>query len=246
MNRAHVTTTLGNFKVQFISSNKLGNAWSDAIRAAGLSANSTAGQIQTAVKKIAMSAIRAPETVAPAFRNFVSELLPQLYSTSSQGIVVGGDLANDIRILNNTIDGTAQGIHVGLSDLKVRNRPAHLVAERVQICGNTVNVRLTPELTGDRHGIFLGCATSALIDNNHLELTRQPNAGQDIYAIKIAGFFGGRLLIERNCMLGFTFGVVAAPDATSLPGGVLWKAAENSSTSAHIIPRFFKTEDNVP
>lgn len=100
-------------------------------------------------------------------------------------------------------------------------------------------------MTGDRHGIFLGCVTSAVVNDNHLELTRQPNAGQDIFGIKVAGYFGPRLLIERNCMLNFTNGIYAAPDATSLPKGVLWKASDNASTSANVTS-FFKVTDNIP
>jgi hypothetical protein len=243
--RAHFRATFGTVKLEFISSDKLGNAWNDALQASGLTETSTKGQVHAAVRKIANAIVSQPETVAFAFRNYVEATLPQLFSTSSQGIVVGGDLANDVRILNNTIDGTAQGIHVGLSDLKVSPHQPHLIAERVQICGNTVNIRLTAEMTGDRHGIFLGCVTSGLVSDNHLTLTRGTNAGQDIYAIKIAGFFGPSLLIERNSMLNFTNGLFAAPDAKSLPSGVLWKASDNASTSANVTS-FFRVTDNIP
>ena len=155
-------------------------------------------------------------------------------------------MANDVRIMNNTIDGTAQGIHVGLSDLKISPHAAHILAQRVQICGNTVNVRLTPEMTGDRHGIFLGCATSAIVNDNHLELTRSANAGQYIYAIKVAGYFGPRVLIERNCMLNFTGGIQTVLDATTQPSGILWKACDNASNSPNVISQYFRVTDNIP
>jgi len=233
-------------KLHFISSDKLGNAWTDALRNAGLTDTSSMGAVHNAVKNIIATIVNTPEKVAPAFSNYLASTLPQLYSTSSQGIVIGGDLANDVRIMNNTIDGTAQGIHVGLSDLKVHPHQAHILAQRVQICGNTVNVRLTPEVTGDRHGIFLGCATSAIIDDNHLELTSYPNAGQYIYAIKVAGFFGPRVLIERNCMLGnFTGGIQTVLDASGQPQNVLWKACDNASSSPNAISQLFKQTDNI-
>jgi hypothetical protein len=192
-----------------------------------------------------------PASAAPAFRGWIGETLPQLYSTSSQGIVVGGDFANDVRILNNTIDGTCQGVHVGLSDVKKYGpHPGHLIANRVQIRGNTVNIRVTPETTGDRHGIYLGCVQSGLVAENHLQLTRTPSAkaaGQFIDAIKVAGFFGQSLIIERNNMLGFTIGVYTAQDATSKPNGVLWIAAENSSDAAHeITTGMFIAANNLP
>jgi hypothetical protein len=41
----------------------------------------------------------------------------------------------------------------------------------VQNRGNTVNIQLTTEMTGDRHGIFLGCVSSDLVNDN-MNLTR--------------------------------------------------------------------------
>lgn len=242
---AHINATFGTFQIQFISSAKLTNAWTDAFRAAGLSATSTEGEIHSTVKKTALAVFKSPNTVSLAFRNYANAVLPQLYSTSSQGIVVAGNLANDIRILNNTIDGAAQGIHVGLSDMKTSPPSTDLAVQQVQICGNTVNVLLTPEVSGDRHGIYLGCATSALISDNQIELTRGPNAGQDIYAIRVAGVFGPRILIERNCMLQFTYGIFAQPGNSPSATANLWKAADNASTSANWTASF-RTTDNIP
>jgi hypothetical protein len=242
--RARVNASYGMLRLEFISSNKLGSAWNDALST--LSANSSAGQIHAAVSQIARNALTKPGLVAPAFRNWVSALLPALFSTSSQGIVVGGDLANDVRIINNTIDGTVQGVHVGLSDLKVHPHQPHLFANRVQICGNTIHIRLTPEATGDRHGIFLGCVKSAVVSDNHMDLTGV-QAGQDIYAIKIAGSFGPLVLVERNSMLSFTGGILTDQDARMVPSGSLWKVAENVSSSPHDIHTpYFRVADNLP
>ena len=228
-----------------ISSQKLTNAWTDALNKAGLSEASTAGQIHTSVHQIADAVFKSPESVAPGFRNYVSGLLPNLYSTSSQGIVVAGNVANDVRILNNTIDGTAQGIHVGLSDRKAVPYVSGLQANVVQIIGNTITVRLTPEMTGDRHGIFVGSVQSAVINDNHVELVRWPNAGQDIYAIKIIGVLGYRVLVERNAMLGFTLGIFTQTNTREVPQGDLWKAADNVSTSYNYTGPF-RVTDNVP
>jgi hypothetical protein len=245
--RAHIKATFGTFHLQFISSATLTSAWTDALRASGLSQTSTMGAIHKAVKSIATAVVLKPATVSAAFRNWLAAALPQLYSTSSQGIVVGGNLANDVRILNNTVDGTAQGIHVGLSDIKhLGKHSGHLSATRVQIRGNTVNLRITPEVNGDRHGIYLGCVTSAVISDNHLQLSRVPSsAAQTIDAIKVAGVFGPLLLIERNCMLGFSTGLYTDPDETSLPKGSLWMAAENASDVTNQIAAMFTVANNV-
>jgi hypothetical protein len=247
--RAHIKASYGTFRLQFISSEKLTNAWTDALRASGLTQTSTMGAIHKAVRNIATAVVTKPTTVSAAFSNWLSAVLPQLYSTSSQGIVVGGNLANDVRILNNTVDGTAQGIHVGLSDIKqLGKHSGHLSATRVQIRGNTVNIRITAEVTGDRHGIYLGCVNSAVIADNHLQLTRVPTvqaAPQNIDAIKVAGVFGPLLAVERNCMLGFSTGLFTDQDAKELPKGVLWIAAENASDAANQIAAMFTVSNNV-
>jgi hypothetical protein len=200
------------------------------MRASQLSATSTMGTVHKTIKGIATNVLFNPTSVSAAFQNWLNATLPLLYSTSAQGIVVGGDVANDVRIIDNTVDGTVQGIHVGLSDIKRNGKGSgHLTATRVQIRGNTVNVRITPEVTGDRHGIFLGCVNSALIVENHLQLTRYPNqqsANRAIDGIKVAGAFGPFVVIERNCILGFTQGVDFVSD-TAQPSGALWNNQEN-------------------
>ncbi|HYP62823.1 MAG TPA: DUF6519 domain-containing protein [Acidocella sp.] len=250
--RAQIKATFGTTHVSFLSSDKLTNAWSDALRSSQLSATSTMGMIHRTIRQLATNIVTKPETAAPAFRTWMAASLPQLYSTSGQGIVVGGDFANDVRIIGNTIDGTCQGIHVGLSDLKKDGKhPGHRSAARVQIKGNTVNIRVTPETTGDRHGIYLGCVQSGLVAENHLTLTRSPSAtaaGQYIDAIKIAGYFGQSLLVERNNMTGFTVGIYTAQDATSPVDHVLWIISENASDAAHQITGggMFVTANNIP
>jgi hypothetical protein len=244
--RAHVTATFGTIRLRFISSDKLSNAWTDALSASGLTAASTKGQVHKAVKAIATDVLKSPATAAPAFRNFLAATLPQLYSTSGQGIVVAGNLANDVRILNNTVDGTAQGIHIGFSDGKLSRPPPLLMGKHVQIRGNTVNVRLTAEMTGDRHGIFVRNVKSAIINDNHIELTSHANAGQDVYAIKIAGHFGPQLLVERNCMLNFTAGIVTATYEPPARPPHLWKTSDNVSTLANRIDWWINQVDNMP
>jgi hypothetical protein len=247
--RAHVKAVFGTLHLSFLSSDRLGNAWTDALQAAKIDQNSSAARVRLAVKQIANNALLQPHTVAPAFGNWVASVLPLLYSTSSQGIVVGGDLANDVRIQGNTIDGTVQGIHIGLSDLKVRPHAAHLIAGRVQVTGNTVHLRLTPETWGDRHGIFLGCVNSAVVQDNHIDVTSSQGTpvSLPIQAVKVAGHFGPLVLVERNFMRGFTNGVYTDQDARSVPGGTLWKVAENVSNSPHLIHTpYFRVADNVP
>jgi Family of unknown function (DUF6519) len=245
LNLSHITHTFGDLKLEFISSSKLTNAWTDALRAAGLNSTSMGGEIHTAVKAIVKAALTNVDTLSNAFKNYVNALLPQLYSTSSQGIVVAGNVANDIRILNNTIDGAVQGIHVGLGDMKASPLLTRLPSTQVQIRGNTVNILLTPETNGGRHGIFLSSIRSGIISDNHITLQRTADASQDIYGIKVVGVLGLRVLIERNAMFNFNGGIYVQPESGTSQSTSLWKASDNASTSANYIPSFI-LENNVP
>lgn len=245
LNLSRVTHTVGNYKLEFISSNKLSNAWTDALLKANLSATSTPGQLHTAVKTIAKAALTSTETNSFAFNNYVNALLPQLYSTSAQGIVVAGVVASDIRILNNTVDGAVQGIHVGLGNMKASPVVTRIPSTQVQIRGNTVNIFLTPETIGGRHGIFLSSVTSGIISDNHLTLRHTENAGRETYAIRVVGVFGLRVLIERNAMFDFSGGIYIQPERSSSQSPTLWKASDNASTSANWLASFID-ENNIP
>jgi len=242
--RAHITTTFGTIQLKFISSAKLTNAWTDAIAKSGLTATSTMGAIRAAVKKIALNVFKNTATASQAFKNYAMSLLPQLYSTSSQGIVVAGNLATEIRILNNRIGGTAQGIHVGLCNMK--NNPALtlLRVEQLRIIGNSIEVSITPATTGDRHGIFVGGVASVLISENDISLTSTADAGIWITGIDVTHTLGARTIIERNTVTGFTTGIAASPGSGSSTSNTLRLAVENYSDAANVF-NSFTTRDNV-
>jgi hypothetical protein len=243
--RAHVTSTLGTIQVKFISSAKLTNAWTDAIAKSGLTATSTMGEVRAAVKKIAINAFKNTNAASQAFKNHVASILPQLYSTSSQGIVVAGNLATDIRILNNRVEGTAQGIHVGLCNMK--NNPALTLLQvaQLRIVSNSINVRMTPATIQDRHGIFVGGVASAIIAENDITLTATADSGLWITGIDVTHTLGARTIIERNTVTGFTTGIAASPGSGSSTYKTLRLANENYSDAANVF-NSFTTRDNLP
>ena len=242
---SHINATYGVYKLQFISSQKLTNAWTDALSSAGLNQNSTAGEIHKAVHKIADAVFLSPKTAPQAMVNWTNSVLPNLYSTAGQGIVVGGTVAQDIRILNNTVEGSAQGIHVGLGDGQIDPAEYHLEAGIVRISGNSILIRTTAETTGGRHGISLSGVQSAIVNDNHVQNIRLKEAGQEIDAIRLVGSFGRRMLVEGNSMAGFTAGLWIEPRTTAIPKGFLWKAADNASDSDNSTSCFL-VENNVP
>lgn len=247
--RAMVKATFGTVDLELISSDKLGNAFSSALKKAITTTSPSMAEVRQAVSNIAILALKSAQSVAPAFANYVNGVFQELVSTSSQGIVVGGIYANDIRILQNIVKGTAQGIHVGLSFGKSKPPKYGLQAEVVQICGNTVNIRLTPEITCARHGIYIGGVTGVLISDNTVGLARSVNAGQDFTAIVVQGVLGPRVLIERNLVAGqsLSCGVFAASTEPTTPSSILWKVADNWSSVANsfAVPPFIST-DNQP
>ncbi len=91
---------------------------------------------------------------------------------AGQGIVVGGAVATDVRIMNNTIIGAMQGIRVGLSQAGPRGD--HLRAERVQIIGNTIWHRVPADQPSSHAGIFVGNVDLATIRDNRIRCEFDP------------------------------------------------------------------------
>jgi hypothetical protein len=117
-------------------------------------------------------------------------------SVMGQGIVIGGETANDVRIINNTVNTCIQGIHVGLSR---RNSTANLQSESVIIAQNTVAVSMPTAATGERHGIFVGNTESCLIKDNYLTVDRFPTTARlSIEAIRVFGVWGARVFVQNN------------------------------------------------
>ena len=132
----------------------------------------------------------------------------QLAVVASQGIVVGGSFAPEVRILNNTLSGVAQGIHVGLSHNRGQPAvnpilPAPLAeidsSGRTFISGNTVHVLNRADGLGKRHGIYSGnCANTNIVANvvrvesSALALLL-PSTG-----IQAIGQFGPLFLVHEN------------------------------------------------
>ena len=92
---------------------------------------------------------------AGAVAKWYQGLKSQNPAVASQGIVVGGQAAEDVRIVNNTIFGVRQGIHVGQSRRLADRTPQRIDrTERLQIAGNTITVLLPLLQLAERHGIF--------------------------------------------------------------------------------------------
>lgn len=136
--------------------------------------------------------------VNSTFDRWLKQLESSDKTVTGQGIVIGGRVARDIRILHNTIDCALQGIHVGVSHSDLSRRALDSI-ETVTICGNTIRICLPSLADRERHGIFVGNASSILIKDNHITLKRFPSTvNLRVEGIRVFGFLGKRMIIEHN------------------------------------------------
>lgn len=195
--------------------------------------------------------------IFPRIKDVFDRVLLQDRAVASQGITVGGRVAREVRIINNTVEGALEGVHVGLSlttrdanDDPVRNQ--FDLADEVTIAGNSILVVLPPDAVKlNRFGIFVGNCQSLRVENNNIRLERIADAADiPIEAIRVWGVLGDRVSVSRNCVrtaatsgkpelsttaLKFNSGIVlrphpTTPPAPAVPGPVpqlCWLVLEN-------------------
>jgi hypothetical protein len=89
-------------------------------------------------------------------------------AAAGRGIVVGGGHARDIRVLNNTMQGVMDGVHIALSSRGQVKR--HAFADRVQVVGNTIQVRVPWYERNGHAGIFLGNVNIGTVRDNQIDV----------------------------------------------------------------------------
>ena len=181
-----------------------------------------------------------PETLTGTLRKWYSDLVSENPAVASQGIVVGGQSAEDVRILNNTIHGVRQGIHVGQSRRLADRHPSRIDrTERLQIVGNTITVLLPLLQFIERHGIFSGNCGSLRIENNYIVVKRYSGTLYlNFDGIRVFGIMGRHVLVRGNHIHDPIVGVYynpINPDIESLgePHPV-WVIADNLSTGGRV------------
>jgi hypothetical protein len=147
-----------------------------------------------------------------------------------QGIVIGGQSAREVRILNNTVTGFLQGIHVGVSHKEQQPGPPDM-ADLVSITGNNIGVSIPPDVKREeRHGIFVGNCRSLMMENNYVESL----GDQIIEGIRLVGHFGKRVIVRHNHLVGCDPGILIKPLQTYPEKQYLWLAADNIAVGAKV------------
>lgn len=166
------------------------------------------------------------------FREWYQKISSNLPAIASQGIVCGGRSGKDIRILNNTMAGVGQGVHIGLSD-KTTKEYSSYTADRIQIKGNHITNFLSAEYQGERHGIFVGNCNSLDIESNYLNVEFFPfDKTRAIDGIRIYGFAGKLILVRHNHANGYGTGIFVRI-LDSISDSHVWQVVSNVFEAAN-------------
>lgn len=229
---------VGRFAVSFKTDPALKDTWAVILREQPPGLVETEKDATSYIRLIAERFLKAEEaTAGEVIRNpevlriwnlFLARKLREDRSVASQGIVIGGTVARDVRIVNNTVRGALQGIHIGTS--RREGAPgAPVLANVVIIANNTVEVLLPASATRERHGIFAGNADSLIIENNFLSLQRIEEATRLLIdGIRVYGHAGRRMIVRHNHAAGFSRGVLV--NLLSRLTGAQWLVADNLGT----------------
>jgi hypothetical protein len=235
----NVTLTSGNFSIGFVTHSTLKQTWKNVLAANPGTDIKNDRDLLRHVKHLAERMILEPNfrgQFAP-FKTLLTTVLAEDTVVGSQGITIGGEGAQDVRILNNTIDGVMEGIQVGHS----QENQNLLSTRTITIAGNTLSIVLTSaSISTDRHAIFVGNCDSLLIENNRALLTRASTADKfDIDGIRVWGQLGDRALVTRNHLASavgdqdrsFTIGINMHPLIPISPFRQLWLVDFNVAPS---------------
>ncbi|MBN1875053.1 MAG: hypothetical protein JXA33_12545 [Anaerolineae bacterium] len=191
-------------------------------------------------KQVIDHALSHPEMLPGRVYEWYKDLHAQNPAVASQGIVIGGQTAEDVRILNNTIYGVRQGIHVGQSR-SLAQRTAGRVdrTERLQITGNTITVLLPLLQFIERHGIFCGNCDSLRIESNYIIVKRYSGTTYlNIDGIRVFGIIGRQMIVRQNHIVDPIVGVYFNPLNSNIENmgepHPIWSIVENLSTGRHV------------
>ena len=168
------------------------------------------------------------------FNDWLQRATPILPPVASQGIVVGGTVAPDVRIKGNTIESVRQGIHVGLSRREPKPTDLHFKIGVATIDDNNISLYLSSEMRGERHGIFAGNCDSLMIGGNFVNIVRDSsNTRLRAEGIRVYGHLGQRMIARANHIEGATVGVRVEPLPLTTLKDRQWLVADTMATNAN-------------
>lgn len=160
-----------------------------------------------------------------------SKLADTNQAVARHGIVCGGRLSRNIRVIGNRIDGVLEGIHVGFRHRAKPGGPFD-TGGQVTIASNDISMRLPMEMQRGHRSIFVGNVHHIVVENNRM--TVPAAKGDDRLfkeGIRIFGFLG-RIMIVRANMLESCFAGIRVEALPSPYGSNLWLVEDNMAPLA--------------
>ncbi|MFW6057753.1 MAG: DUF6519 domain-containing protein [Persicimonas sp.] len=145
------------------------------------------------------------------------------------GIVVAGQIAHRVRVVQNDIERAVRGVHVGLSDANTAS--GSLAADDVLISDNHIDVAVPYGYNRERHGIFVGNFGKLAIDGNRLELTQASGFFPGTCdGVRVYGRPGLHMTIKDNYATSFEPGihtVFLQDNPEDKPWPAVWSVVDN-------------------
>jgi hypothetical protein len=161
--------------------------------------------VREAFQRFAYSALLEPHqtAISKASTGFLVDAVRSARSIG-QGVVVGGEQANRVRIEGNHVVTAIQGIHVGVGGGKGEER----TVGQVVISDNTVENLVPFFWSRQRHAIYVGSSASTTLVDNHAHLGRGAIGklgelrGTGVEAVRIWGRLGAWLSVRGVDLTG--------------------------------------------
>lgn len=198
------TMSLGNVVVEFRSHPELEEIrFYDRLFPEGTPEVGSVSAADDALQDAVDAVLLDPDRIArfrPIFAALLADDLPALY----QGIAIGGEEAEEVRIQDNTILDALQGVHIGQSR---RNQPPgeRLRSTVVTVEGNTIDSRIAPAVNREAYGVYIGNCDSLLVLGNRLRREAiASTAHLRMDGVHVVGALGGRIIVRHNEVLGYS------------------------------------------
>jgi hypothetical protein len=207
------TVTFGGQTISFDTDRNLTGAWQPLVNAFPPAQVSSPldllGHVKTLANRVLLeNAVRGSVT---GFRQWLAAVEEASPAVGAQGIAIGGQVAREIRILNNSISGVLEGLHLGTSHEAALGAPAD-TAGSVTMAGNGIQTVLVTGGLRQRYGIYVGNCESLLVENNTIRVQRIGNTGRKyVEGIHVYGLLGRLAIIRQNLVTGYNVGITFTP-----------------------------------
>ncbi len=188
-----------------------------------------------ATKAVTNASFRNQYAALRRWYDFVREEIP---AVAAKGIVCGGRIAEEVRIVGNRIEGALEAIHVGVSHhAAVGDAPD--MAGSVIIRDNLMRVYLASASGSSKRGVYLGNCSHLVVENNRLNVQRYfLTRNAYIEGIHIYGSLGRMVIVRQNFLSQCTVGVYMRA-LGSYSGKSQWLVADNmvpQASRAVVVP----------